>query len=137
MKNNNIFNYEEKQNIDKINEYRDKKENENISENRHKVLTSIGEEEEKSKNHFNDNSEEELHNTNNNVIISEDMKNSIDYLYSLLQNKYDDNKKSILYNFFKNLRKIRTNSLFYKSVKFKGKINLDISENNTNNDKNN
>ena len=44
LKNNNIFNYEEKQNIDKINEYRDKKENENISENRHKVLTSIGEE---------------------------------------------------------------------------------------------
>ena len=94
--------------------------------NRHKVLTSIGEEEdEKTKNQLSinyNNLEEEINNNKNKKYINEELKNSIIYLMSVLQNKYDDNKKSILYNFFKNLRRIKTNSLLFNSKKFKKNI---------------
>ena len=124
-------NYEEIKNIKNI-------ENKNIKNLRHKTLTSIGEEEEKTRNIYtinNTNNLEEEAN-NNNTYINEVLINSTKYLISLLQNKYDDNKKSILYTFFKNLRKIKTNSLLYTSLKFKGKKNL-VTKNKNNFDNDN
>ena len=117
-------------------------ENKNLKNLRHKTLTSIGEEEEKTKNKFtinNTNIEEEANNNiNNNTYINEVLINSTKYLISLLQNKYDDNKKSILFNFFKNLRKIKTSSLLYTSLKSKGKKNLLFkNKNNFDNENNN
>ena len=100
--------------------------------NRHKVLTSIGEgeEEQKTKNQLSmnyNNSEEGMNNNDiNRKYINEELKNSTIYLMSVLLNKYDDNKKRILYTFFKNLRKIKTNSLLFKSKKYK----KNISQNN-------
>ena len=131
-KDNYRYNEEEGDNINNIKN--DKNiENKKINDNRYKLLTSIGEEEERSKNQFslnNNVSEEDININQNNLNINEDMKNSTYYLISLLQNRYDDNKKSILYNFFKNLRRIKTNSILYSSVKYKRKKSLSISQNN-------
>jgi len=97
-----------------------KKLNDNKN-NKYKELTSRGKEESKNEKENIDNSEEEL---NNNCDINDEVKNSINYLISLLQNVYDDNKKSILYNFFKNLKKIKTNSLLYKVKNLKSDLNI-------------
>ena len=104
----------DRKNIDK------KKLNISLNNNSHKLLKFIDEEEEKSKNQNSINNNSNNSGEEINDYICEEVKNSINYLISLLQNRYDDNKKSILYNFFKNLRKIKTNSLLLKSVKFKG-----------------
>ena len=56
--------------------------------------------------------------------INEDIKNSIIYLINFLQNMYNDNKKLVLFNFFKNLRKIKTNALLHNSIKTRGKQKL-------------
>ena len=104
-----------------------------IKNNRHKILDSIGEEEEKSKKKFStncNNTEEKINinKINDKKCINEELINSINYLISLLQNKYDDNKKSILYTFFKNLRRIKTNSLLYNSIKFKKNLSKNSSK---------
>ena len=52
-----------------------------------------------------------------NIKINEDIKNSIIYLINFLENMFNDNKKLILFNFFKNLKKIKTNALYYTSKK--------------------
>ena len=103
-----------------------KKENNKTNIYLHQILTSIIEEDEKSKanpsmnNSNSDNSviseeESEKHNTNannsnNNVFTN----NIVIYLTNILQNLYDDNKKMILYTFMKNLKKIQ-NQLYLKS----------------------
>ena len=111
---------------DQQNNDNDKKEIEinykKIKDNKRKVLTSIGEEEEKLKNkkEYLENSEEDLNNSD----MDDEIKNSINYLISLLQNVYDDTKKSILYSFFKNLKKIKTNSLLHKAKNIKSDLNI-------------
>ena len=115
-----------KNNNKKYDEENDKKEIEihykKINNNKYNVLNSIGEKDENSKN-----KNENLDNSEKDLIISDindEIKNSINYLISLLQNVYDDNKKSILYNFFKNLKKIKTNSLLYKVKNLKSDLNI-------------
>ena len=145
--NNRYIDEDENENKKKIKERKNmdkSKLNKNMNYNSNQLLASIDREEKKSKNQIS-----KINNSNNsgeeiiNNYISEEVKNSTKYLISLLQNRYDDNKKSILYNFFKNLRKIMTNSLLLNSVKLKGinKIkNLSTSQinlNNFNDDKNN
>ena len=134
----------EKKNIDK------KKININLNNNTHKIIASLCEEEySKEQILINNNSNNSIEEIKNNY-INEEIKNSTNYLISLLQNRYDDNKKSILYNFFKNLRKIKTNSLLLNSVKLKemNKIkdlrtcqtnikNFDEDKNNKNDNNNN
>jgi hypothetical protein len=118
-----------KNNIKKIDEENDKKEiiihYKKKKDNKYKVFTSRGKEEEKPKNKNGnlENSEENIINND----INDEIKNSINYLISLLQNVYDDNKKSILYNFFKNLKKIKTNSLLYKVKNLKSDLNININ----------
>ena len=71
---------------------------------------------------------------NNYYPINETNKNVIIYLFSLLQNIYNDNKKQALFQFFKNLRKIKRTSLF-SSMKLMNKthyIRLNIKPNNNN-----
>ena len=66
--------------------------------------------------------------------INETNKNVIIYLFSLLQNIYNDNKKQALFNFFKTLKKIKRTSLF-SSMKLRNKnhyIRLNINPNNNN-----
>ena len=115
-----------KNNIRKYNEENDKKEIEihfkKIKDNKYKVIASKREEKEKSKNKKENsgNLKEDLNNND----INDETKNSINYLISLLQNVYDDNKKSILYNFFKNLKKIKTNSLLYKVKNLKSDLSI-------------
>ena len=103
-----------------------KKENNKTNIYLHQILTSIIEEDEKSKANpslNNSNSvasviseeESEKHNTNannqnNNVLTN----NIVIYLTNILQNLYDDNKKMILYSFMKNLKKIQ-NQLYLQS----------------------
>ena len=60
-------------------------------------------------------------NEENNNKINEDIKNSIIYLINILQNMFNDNKKLMIFNFFKNLRKIKTNALFHNSIKTREK----------------
>ena len=75
------------------------------------ILNRYGEYlDEKNNNYTSKNFDKE--NYNNIFIISEKNKNIIEYLISLLQNIYNDNIKQILFIFFKNLRKIKRNSLF-------------------------
>ena len=103
-----------------------KKENNKTNIYLHQILTSIIEEDEKSKANpsmNNSNSvdsviseeESEKHNTNqnnsNNNMLTH---NIVIYLTNILQNLYDDNKKMILYSFMKNLKKIQ-NQLYLKS----------------------
>ena len=47
--------------------------------------------------------------------------NSITYLFDVLQNMYNDNKKLMLFNFFKNLRKIKTTAILHSSIKTREK----------------
>lgn len=47
------------------------------------------------------------------IIINDKTKNATKYLVSLLHNINNDNVKQVLYSFFKNLRKIKRNSLIY------------------------
>ena len=70
----------------------------------------------------NSNSFDENNNHNNNN--NENIKDSVIYLINFLQNMYNDNKKLILFNFFKNLKKIKTNSLLYFSMKTREKNKL-------------
>ena len=130
-----------------------KKENNKTNIYLHQILTSIIEEDEKSKanpsmnNSNSDNSviseeESEKHNTNannsnNNVFTN----NIVIYLTNILQNLYDDNKKMILYTFMKNLKKIQ-NQLYLKSslMQFnytKNGIKDDLATNNNNTFNNN
>ena len=113
--NNNRYSVDEEENNSEERDIKNnlREDNNKLKEKEDKIL--IGEEEE---------------NKNNNYIFNEDLKNSANYLMSLLKNKYDDNKKSILYTFFKNLRKIKTTSLLYSTRKFKEKNNLSISQSN-------
>ena len=104
----------------------------------HQILTSIIEEDEKSKanpsmnNSNSDNSviseeESEKNNTNeNNQNNNAFTNNIVIYLTNILQNLYDDNKKMILYSFMKNLKKIQ-NQLFNYS---KNGIKDDLVPNN-------
>ena len=97
----------------------EKGENNIEDESKNKKLNNEEENEDKSyKRISNSNS---LNDVNNK--INEDIKDSIIYLINYLQNMYNDNKKMILFNFFKNLRKIKTNALLHTSIKSKGKNN--------------
>ena len=86
-------------NAKKYDEENDKKEIEihykKIKDNKIKLASIREEEKSKNKKEDLDNSKEDLINSD----INDEIKNSINYLISLLQNVYDDNKKSILYNF--------------------------------------
>ena len=94
------------------------KEHYNIAKDNRKNLSKIltkRDEEEEDQLEINNFSNEEKYK------INEDIKNSIVYLINFLQNMYNDNKKLILFNFFKNLRKIKTNALLHNSIKTRGK----------------
>ena len=52
----------------------------------------------------------------------EEDESKIIYLINFLQNILNDNKKTILYNFWKNLQKIKTNYILYDSLKSKGRF---------------
>ena len=71
----------------------------------------------------NDKNNSDLSAEENNKNI-EDINNSITYLIDVLQNMYNDNKKMILFNFFKNLRKIKTSAILYSSIKTREKNKL-------------
>ena len=80
-----------------------------------KFLTNIGEE------------EENLITVNNSKSLGEEdhnINNAIIFLIDFLQNMYNDNKKLILFNFFKNLKKIKTSALLHSSIKNKEKNKL-------------
>ena len=140
-----IYNKEEfdknnKNNINKENKdnnrYNEEEDNlvdcfDNIKNNK-KIKSSTLKSTDNNKNNNNNTSDNKdiISNNHNNIYINEDMNNSLCYLISLLQNMYDDIKKSILYTFFKNLRKIKTNSLFYNSIKNKGKTSININQSN-------
>ena len=64
-------------------------------------------------------------NYNNIFITNEKNENIIQYLISLLQNIYNDNIKQTLFIFFKNIRKIKRNSL-YSSMQFEKRNNFGI-----------
>ena len=64
-------------------------------------------------------------NYNNFFITNEKNENVIQYLISLLQNIYNDNIKQTLFIFFKNIRKIKRNSL-YSSMQFEKRNNFGI-----------
>ena len=64
-------------------------------------------------------------NYNNIFITNEKNENVIQYLISLLQNIYNDNIKQTLFIFFKNIRKIKRNSL-YSSMQFEKRNNFGI-----------
>ena len=64
-------------------------------------------------------------NYNNIFITNEKNENIIQYLISLLQNIYNDNIKQALFIFFKNIRKIKRNSL-YSSMQFEKRNNFGI-----------
>ena len=93
-------------------------ERENSDEkNNNNKLENIGEEESQSNQLITINNS--IFSVEQNETINEDMRNSTIYLINFLQNMYNDNKKLILFNFFKNLKKIKTNSLLHTSMKTK------------------
>ena len=85
-----------------------------------KIKKNEGEEDEQSnqQNTINNSNSFEENNNNN---INENIKDSVIYLINFLQNMYNDNKKLMLFNFFKNLKKIKTNSLLHFSMKSREK----------------
>ena len=82
-----------------------------------------GEEDEQS-NHQNTINNSNSFEENNNHNTNENIKDSIIYLINFLQNMFNDNKKLMIFNFFKNLKKIRTNSLLHFSMKSREKNKL-------------
>ena len=54
---------------------------------------------------------------------SEDDDTNIIFLINFLQNIFNDNKKTILYNFWRNLKKIKTNYILQNKIKTKKTIN--------------
>ena len=54
---------------------------------------------------------------------SEDNDTNIIFLINFLQNIFNDNKKTILYNFWRNLKKIKTNYILQNKIKTKKTIN--------------
>ena len=54
---------------------------------------------------------------------SEDNDTNIFFLINFLQNIFNDNKKTILYNFWRNLKKIKTNYILQNKIKTKKTIN--------------
>ena len=111
----------------KINNYKKEKNNNRYL---HQILSSIIEEDEKSKanpsvnNSNSEISEEESEKNNTNANNNTDnipkinnkmfTNNIVRYLTNILQNLYDDNKKMILYMFMRNLKKIQ-NQLYLKN----------------------
>ena len=67
-----------------------------------------------------------------NIYSNDNIKNAIKYLISLLQNIYNENKKNILFLFFKNLNKIKRESMLF-SMKLKEKNYKKLSKNQTKN----
>ena len=59
---------------------------------------------------------------NNSNSFENDDTNVI-YLINFLQNIYNDNKKTIIYNFWKNLKKINTNYILQSKMKSKKTTN--------------
>ena len=105
----------------KIFNYKDNQINDNKEKNklRNKKLTNLSEEEFQSNQKLNLNNS--VSSTEEKNSKNEDINNSIIYLINFLQNLFDDNKKLILFNFFKNLKKIKTNALLHTSIKNKVK----------------
>ena len=69
---------------------------------------------------------------NNTNSIENDDDTNVIYLINFLQNIYNDNKKTIIYNFWKNLKKINTNYILQSKMKSKkttNNINEKIIEN--------
>ena len=110
-------------------------ENNYKDKNKEKNRKNEGEEDEQS-NQQNTINNSNSFEDNNNHNISENIKDSVIYLINFLQNMYNDNKKLILFNFFKNLKKIKTNSLLHFSMKSREKNKLK-SLNSTQRDNNN
>ena len=106
-----IFSYKDNQ----VNDNKEKEKN----KLRNKKLTNIGEEESQSNQKITLNNS--ISSTEEKNSKNEDINNSIIYLINFLQNLLDDNKKLILFNFFKNLKKIKTNALLHTSIKNKVK----------------
>ena len=90
-----------------------KKENIFISRNNHLIRNNNI-----NANQLNRSIEETINNNSNSY---EDDNNKIKYLINFLENIFTDNKKTILYIFWKNLRKIRTNYILQNSMKHKEK----------------
>ena len=90
-----------------------KKENIFISRNNHLIRNNNI-----NSNQLNRSIEETINNNSNSY---EDDNNKIKYLINFLENIFTDNKKTILYIFWKNLRKIRTNYILQNSMKHKDK----------------
>ena len=88
--------------------------------NKPKNKKNEGEEDEQSnqQNTINNSNSFEENNNNN---INENIKDSVIYLINFLQNMYNDNKKLMFFNFFKNLKKIKTTSLLHFSMKSREK----------------
>ena len=90
-----------------------KKENIFISRNNHLIRNNNI-----NSNQLNRSIEETINNNSNSY---EDDGGGIEYLINFLENLFIDNKKTILYIFWKNLRKIRTNYILQNSMKHKDK----------------
>ena len=90
-----------------------KKENIFISRNNHLIRNNNI-----NANQLNRSIEETINNNSNSY---EDDNNKIKYLINFLENIFTDYKKTILYIFWKNLRKIRTNYILQNSMKHKDK----------------
>ena len=126
IENNRVYHYTSSRITNNNNRYENEKEDKK-NEGKYKnsrILTKIREEEKSNKKLNNSNSinDEQSINVNNNK-SNDDINNSIIYLINYLQNMYNDNKKMILFTFFKNLKKIKTNALLHTSIKTKGKYN--------------
>ena len=60
---------------------------------------------------------------NNNSKLKKDNENKIIYLFNFLENLFNDNKKTIIYFFWKNLKKIKNNFILKSSIQSNGKFN--------------
>ena len=60
---------------------------------------------------------------NNNSKLKKDDENKLIYLFNFLENLFNDNKKTIIYFFWKNLKKIKNNFILKASIQSIGKFN--------------
>ena len=66
----------------------------------------------------------------NNLKMDKAYENKIIYLFNFLENLFNDNKKTILYIFWKNLKKIKNNYILQNSIHSNEKISTVKSNNN-------
>ena len=122
--------------------------NKNLKSNKnnnylHQILSSIIEEDEKSKANpslensvISEEDSEKKDTSNNNINNNNNLtKNKIIYLKNILQNLFDDNKKTILYIFMRNLKKIHNQIYLKNSLIQYNSIIKNQSRDNSNNDR--